>query len=94
MSCQREACSCCGASSWTEAFFIAGRLYCRACHIEILRSKGKSPPKQQALKGIEPVQPGGVAPTKSLADIPWRAPGESGAAPPAGCRPSFPRTEN
>ena len=47
--CQREACACCGANSWTEAFFIAGQLYCRACHIEILHSKGKNPPRQQGL---------------------------------------------
>jgi hypothetical protein len=47
-TCQREACSCCGSSTWAEAHFAAGALVCRGCWCEIEASGRKGPPAQRS----------------------------------------------
>jgi len=49
--CGREACSCCGSDSWTEAHFRHGQgIICEACWRAIQATRGKVPPQQQTLK--------------------------------------------
>jgi hypothetical protein len=41
----KEACSCCGSSTWTEAHYTGGSLVCAACCAEIRKvqeSRGPS----------------------------------------------------
>ena len=47
--CGREACSCCGSDSWTEAHFRHGHVICLGCWREIERHKAKAPPSQESL---------------------------------------------
>jgi hypothetical protein len=41
----KEACSCCGSSTWTEAHYTGGSLVCAACCAEIRRASEKGQPK-------------------------------------------------
>jgi hypothetical protein len=61
-TCQREACSCCGAVDWTSAHFAAGVLVCATCCAEIRRAQEASKPKPAA------------APPKQTTLAEWLAP--------------------
>jgi recombinational DNA repair protein (RecF pathway) len=39
--CTREACSCCGSSSWHDAHFVNGRILCLPCWREIEAARRK-----------------------------------------------------
>ena len=48
--CGREACSCCGSDSWTEAHFRHGQgIICEPCWRTIAHTRTNNPPAQQAL---------------------------------------------
>jgi len=39
----KEACSCCGSSTWTEAHYTNGSLVCSDCCAEIRRTQESAP---------------------------------------------------
>jgi hypothetical protein len=59
--CGREACSCCGSDTWTEAHFRHGQgIICQPCWREIQATKGKRPLAQQTLNLGPVTQPQGA----------------------------------
>jgi hypothetical protein len=43
LTANREPCSCCGSSAWTEGHFVNGSLICSPCAREIRRTQESSP---------------------------------------------------
>jgi hypothetical protein len=51
---EREACSCCRSDSWNEAPFCHGQgIICEGCWCLIQATKGRNPPSQRTLPGVE-----------------------------------------
>jgi hypothetical protein len=53
----KECCAVCSSSEWKDAIWKCGRLVCRPCHNEILRSQRKGQPAQQSLPLAQARQP-------------------------------------
>ncbi len=58
MSCEREACSACGSSTYREAHFTRGVTICAACWA-LIRTKAKTPADAQTPQQREVSAPQG-----------------------------------